>query len=86
MIGPNGSITTNGCIIADRHIHITYADKEKYKFPDKVMVKIASEKPGIIEVDVKPSEEAFFELYLDTDDANAFLLKNGDEVEILDFK
>lgn len=85
LIGPKGSITTNGCIIADRHIHITYNDKAKYNFPNKVMVKIIGQKPGIIEVDVKPSEEAFFELHLDTDDANAFLLKNGDEVEILDF-
>ena len=30
LIGPNGSIKTDGCIIADRHIHITYEDKEKY--------------------------------------------------------
>ena len=84
LIGPKGSITTNGCIIADRHIHITYVDKEKYNFPDKVKIKIAGEKPGIIEVNIKPSTEAFLELHLDTDDANAFLLKNGDEVEILD--
>ena len=80
----NSEVVTLIGIIADRHIHITYADKEKYNFPDKVQVKIDSEKPGIIEVDVKPSKEAFFELHLDTDDANAFLLKNGDEVEILD--
>ncbi len=85
LIGPHGSITTNGCIIADRHIHVTYVDKEKYHLPDKVMVKIVGKKPGIIEVNIKPSEEAFFEMHLDTDDANAFLLKNGDEVEILDF-
>ncbi len=85
LIGPHGSITTNGCIIADRHIHVTYADKEKYNLPDKVMVKIAGEKRGIIEVAIKASAEAYFELHLDTDDANAFLLKNGDEVEILDF-
>lgn len=83
LIGPNGSIKTNGCIIADRHLHITYKDKEKYNIPDKILVKIGGIKPGVIEVDVKPSEEAYFEIHLDTDDANAFLLKNGDEVEIL---
>ena len=85
LIGPNGKIKTNGCIIADRHIHITYADKQKYNFPDKVNVKIDGEKQGIIEVNIKPSEVAFYELHLDTDDANAFLLKNEDEVEILKF-
>lgn len=84
LIGPNGSIKTNGCIIADRHIHITNTDKEKYNLSDKVKVKIDGEKKGVIEVNVKTSSEAYFELHLDTDDANAFLLKNGDEVEIID--
>ena len=83
LIGPNGSITTNGCIIADRHIHISYEDKKKYNLPDKVFVKINGIKKGTIDVNLKPSEEAFFELHLDTDDANAFLLKNGEEVEIV---
>lgn len=83
IIGPNGSIKTNGCIIADRHLHITYKDKEKYNMPDKILVKISGIKPGIIEVNVKASEEAYFEIHLDTDDANAFLLKNNDEVEIM---
>ncbi len=83
IIGPNGSIKTNGCIIADRHLHITYKDKEKYNIPDKILVKIDGIKPGIIEVNVKTSEEAYFEIHLDTDDANAFLLKNNEEVEIL---
>ncbi len=84
LIGPKGSIKTNGCIIADRHLHITYQDKEKYHMPDKIYVKVGGIKPGIIEVNVKASDEAYFEIHLDTDDANAFLLKNGDEVEIVD--
>ena len=29
------------------------------------------------------SDDAYFEVHLDTDDANAFMLKNGDEVEII---
>lgn len=84
LIGPNGSVKTDGCIIADRHIHITYEDACKYNLKDKANLKINGIKPGIIEVNIKPSEEAYFELHLDTDDANAFLLKNGDELEILD--
>ena len=84
LIGPKGSIKTNGCIIADRHLHITYQDKEKYHMLDKIYVKVGGIKPGIIEVNVKASDEAYFEIHLDTDDANAFLLKNGDEVEIVD--
>ena len=43
-----------------------------------------TEKGGIItNVHIKPSDEAFFELHLDTDDANAHLIKNGDIGEII---
>lgn len=84
LIGPKGSIKTNGCIIADRHIHITSEDKIKYNLKDKVKVKIEGIKEGIIVVNLKVSEDAFFELHLDTDDANAFLIKNGAELEIIE--
>ena len=50
----------------------------------EVSVKIPGIKGGIINhVHLKESKEAYFEMHLDTDDANAFLLKNDDEVEIL---
>ena len=32
---------------------------------------------------LKDADEAYFELHIDTDDANAFFLNNNDEVEIL---
>lgn len=86
IIGPNGSIKTNGCIIADRHIHINKEDKEKYNLPDKVFVKIGGIKKGIIEVHLKVTDEAYYELHLDTDDANGFLLKDGDIVDIIENK
>ena len=51
---------------------------------DVVNVKIDGEKGGILtNVHLKVSDEAFFELHLDTDDANAHLIKNGDIGEIL---
>ena len=31
----------------------------------------------------KDSKEAYFEIHLDTDDANAFMLKNDDLIEII---
>lgn len=87
LIGPNGSIDLEeGCIIASRHIHILPAQVKMYGLEgkDKVNVKLNGEKGGIItNVYIKPSEEAFFELHLDTDDANAHLIKNGDIGEIL---
>lgn len=85
IIGPKGSVTIKAAIIAERHIHIT-SDKAKelgINDGDVVNVKINTEKPGIIEVKWKVSEEAFLELHLDLDDANAFLLEQDDEVEVL---
>ena len=86
LIGPNGSVETNGCIIANRHIHILPEQMKQYGFDGKtkVMVKLAGEKGGIIDnVFLKVSDEAFFELHIDLDDANAHLVKNNDIGEIL---
>lgn len=87
IIGPNGSVDLEeGCIIASRHIHILPSQIKMYGLEgkDTVNVKLNGEKGGIItNVYIKPSDEAFFELHLDTDDANAHLVKNGDIGEIL---
>ena len=86
IIGPNGEVTKKAAIIATRHIHVDKNIRKEHNLEgiDKVSVKIGGEKSGIIEnVYLKDSEEAYFELHLDTDDANAFLLKQGDEIEII---
>jgi len=84
IIGPNGVVTKPCCIIARRHIHVTPSMKQEYNFPDVVSVKVDGVRGGIIgEVYVKVSEEAYYEMHIDTDEANAFYLKNNDEVEIL---
>ena len=78
-----------GCIIANRHIHITPKEVEEYGFTNvkKVKIRINGEKPGIIEnVYLKIAEKSAFELHLDTDDANAFNLKNEDELEIIEME
>ncbi len=86
IIGPYAEIEREACIIANRHIHVNEEiRKEKGLLGvNKVKVKIRGEKPGLIEnVYLKDSEKAYFEIHLDTDDANAFLLKNNDKVEII---
>ena len=87
LIGPNGEVTIKeGCIIATRHIHLSLEHVKKYKLQGKetVSVKIKGEKGGIIDnVYLKVLPDSFFELHLDTDDANAHFLKNGDIVEII---
>lgn len=87
IVGPKGEIKTNGCIIATRHIHISKEQRKYYKLDDKesVNVLIPGEKGGIItNVYLKELPNSFFELHLDTDDANAHLIKSGDIVEILE--
>lgn len=87
IIGPMGSIDLKyGCIIATRHIHIRPDQMRAYGFEGRktVNVKLPGEKGGIIyNVYLKVSEESFFEMHLDLDDANAHLLNNGDIGEII---
>ena len=88
LIGPCGIVDLEyGCIIADRHIHITPKQKEVYGLSnyDKVTVVLQGEKGGTIgNVSLKVSEESYFELHLDTDDANAHLVRNGDLAIIIE--
>ena len=83
VIGPKGSIFVP-VILANRHIHISKSQANDLNVKDRqlVTVKIKGEKPGAILAEFKVSDEAYLELHLDLDDANAFLLKQGDEVEI----
>lgn len=87
LIGPKGILELKeGCIIATRHIHLTENHIKQYGLEGKKSVDVVlyGEKGGIIhDVHLKVSDEAFFELHLDTDDANAHLVKNGDIGEIL---
>lgn len=74
-----GSITGTFAIIADRHVHFGPEDAQKYdvKDGDFLMLYIGGVKPGVIGVHAKVSDDGYFEAHLDTDDANAFLIKSG---------
>lgn len=88
LIGPNGSIDlSEGCIIANRHIHITPSEVSKLGLDGvkSVKVKLPGEKGGILyNVFLKVDNNYAFELHIDTDDANAHLINTGDIVEIID--
>ena len=87
IVGPNGEVKLEeGCIIATRHIHILPEQVKQYNLVGKgtVSVRVGGEKGGILEnVYLKEADDSFFELHLDTDDANAHLINNGDIAEII---
>lgn len=83
LVGPSGSLVTNGCIIADRHIHITEEEKKKYNLNDSLCVEVGNVKKSILyDVHLKISPESRMEMHIDTDDANGNFVKTGDEGEI----
>lgn len=83
LIGPHGCIVTNGCIIADRHIHISPEDKEKYGLSDNLSVMVGNVKKSILyDVHLKVAPGSKLEFHIDTDDANGNLVKTGDYGEI----
>jgi len=87
IIGPEGAIELKeGCIIATRHIHVNTEEAEKAGFykGQIVKVKVSGEKGGTLDnVYIKINPLFVFEFHIDLDDANANLIKNGDEVEIV---
>jgi len=77
IVGPKGEITKECCIIARRHIHVTPKEKEMYELPDVVKVKINTSRGGILDqVHVKVAEQSYYEMHVDTDEANAFDIIN----------
>ncbi len=86
IVGDIGEITLkNCCIIANRHVHMNQQDVNIYgvKDNDTVKIGISGDKACLLDAKIKISKNGFYELHLDTDDANAAGLKNGDEVDLI---
>lgn len=87
LVGPKGAVFLNeGCIIANRHIHMTPEDAQRLgiKDNDEVDVEIESHKPTYYyNVQVRVRSDFDTEMHIDTDDANASGIKNGDKVRII---
>ncbi|MBR3897818.1 MAG: phosphate propanoyltransferase [Bacilli bacterium] len=87
--GENRVDLKEGCIIANRHIHISPKELKEYGLENvkKVKIKIEGEKGGILDnVMIRVDENFKYELHLDTDDGNAFNVKTGDEIEIIEME
>lgn len=90
IIGPKGELNLDkGCILANRHIHISPEEIKKYNLEGvkKVKVKIDGEKGGILNnVHLKVLKPSKLEMHIDTDEGNAFGVKTGDELEIIELE
>ena len=79
-------VLEEGVIVADRHIHLSLEDAEKFGIVDRqvVSVKVGGRKGGIMnEVLCRVSPKFALDFHIDVDDASAFDLKQGDLVEVI---
>ena len=85
--GPLGEIgIKEGVIIADRHLHMSETEAASFglKDGDHVRIRIDGCKPGVMGgVLVRAGRAHALDLHIDTDDGNAFLLKQGQLVTVL---
>lgn len=87
LVGPKGAVTLRfGLILAATHIHMHPADAKRLdlKHGDRVQVLVDGERDLIFnEVLVRVSEEYLTEMHVDTDEANAAVIEDGDLVQII---
>ncbi len=87
IIGPKGVVTLKeGCIIANRHIHMSLEDGERFGVKDNEYVDVdalGERKTRFFDVQVRVHKDFRLEMHLDTDDANAAGLKNGSKLSIV---
>ncbi|RCW50200.1 putative phosphotransacetylase [Paenibacillus prosopidis] len=86
--GPAGEIKIEeGVIVAARHIHFHTSDAERFGIGDKqsLRVRFSGERGVVFEnVIARVSEQYALDMHIDTDEANAAGVKNGDTAEIVD--
>ena len=87
IVGPKGIVTLReGCIIANRHIHMSPSDAAKFGVKDGDYINVnafsGTKKTTWYDVQIRVSDRFRLEMHVDTDDANAAGLKNGSTVTV----
>lgn len=87
IVGPKGAVhLKEGCIIANRHIHMSPFDAEFFgvKDGDKVTVDVVGQKnTRWYDVQIRVNKDFRLEMHIDTDDSNATCIGNGAKVRIV---
>ena len=88
IVGPKGVVSlAEGCIIANRHVHMSVEDAAAFgvKDGDYIDVDVASgtRKTRWFDVQIRVSPDFRLEMHVDTDDANSAGIKNGSVVTVV---
>lgn len=87
IIGPKGVVTLKeGCIIANRHIHMSIDEGELFGLSDGEYVDVevnGERRTKFYDVQVRVHKDFRLEMHIDTDDANAAGIGNGAKVKIV---
>ena len=87
IIGPKGVVQLKeGCIIANRHIHMSTAEGAQFGLADGDYVDIETSgerRTKFYDVQVRVNKDFRLEMHIDTDDANAAGIGNGAKVKIV---
>lgn len=87
IIGPKGVVTLKeGCIIANRHIHMSIEEGEQFGLKDGEYVDVEANgerRTMFYDVQVRVNKAFKLEMHIDTDDANAAGIGNGAQVKII---
>lgn len=88
ILGPKGVVELKeGCILANRHIHMSPADAQRFGVKDGDYVATDTVGNGkrttLWDVQIRVSDKFVLEMHLDTDDANACGIGNGSKVELI---
>ena len=87
ILGPKGVVTLKeGCIIANRHIHMHTSDASRFGVSDGDYVTVdvnGKRRTRWYDVQVRVSDKFALEMHVDTDDANAAGVGNGSKVKLI---
>lgn len=87
LVGPCGEVALKeGVMVSKRHLHMSGAQAAAYGLKDKDVVDMESftERPVVLKgIVVRSGEGHDLELHIDTDEANAAAIRNGDYLEIV---
>ena len=88
IIGPKGIVVLKeGCIIANRHIHMSPSDAAHFGVKDGDYIEVdafsGTKRTRWFDVQVRVNDAFRLEMHVDTDDANAVGFKNGSTVTVV---